>query len=213
MGAVSLAALLVLSPGRADAQQPGVTGEGGRRPVTIVVGAGINLPMAHLAAESEASDGFAKPGMNLSFRGFIPVSGSLDAMIDLVLPRFKVDTERFQRETNMNIQDAFYQGKVLSVGARWSPYRAGWGKAFLTASGGMYQLIYDRFERGIQTVTEGAFRLGGAVGAGVQYDFALVDADLSIRYRRYTDTGNFGLGDLSWLEFGLSVVLPVGGEG
>lgn len=182
-------------------------------PVTILVGTGFNLPMAHLAADATARDGFAKPSITITFRGYIPLTATLDGMVDLALPRFKVDNDRFQRATNMNIQEAFYQGKVLSVGARWSGYRASWGRAFLIASGGMYQLIYDRFEEGIQTVTEGAFRLGGAVGAGLQYDFALVDADLSIRYHRFTDTGNFGLGDLSWLEIGASVVLPVGGGG
>lgn len=211
-GAIALAAVLLVLPGRAGAQGVDMPQQEALRPVTILVGAGIDLPMGHLVEEATARDGFAKSGATLTFRGYIPIGPSLDAMIDLALPRFKVDTERFQRVTNMNIQEAFYQGKVLSVGGRWSPYRAGWGKAFLVASGGMYQLIYDRFEQGVQTVTDGAFRLGAAVGGGIHYRFELVDVDLTARYHRYTDTGNFGLGDLSWLELGFSVVLPVGGE-
>jgi hypothetical protein len=65
----------------------------------------------------------------------------------------------------------------------------------------MYQLDRERFEFGVLVEQEGAFRPGAAIGAGLQFTLRDFDLHAAMRYHRFTDTGHYALGDLSWLEF------------
>lgn len=203
-----------LAPAGASAQviagEPAAVPATGSRPVLIQIGFGANLPIAHLAATDKRTDGFAKTGMNIALRSFIPLTRKIDIMADLILPRFSVAEKEYNTDYFPPISDALYKGKVLSLGARWFAYRGPWrGEGYLMISGGMYQLVYERFDGPVQVITEGAFRPGAAIGAGIQLPLGDFDIDASIRYHRFTDTGHFGLGDLSWLEIGLLFSLRV----
>jgi len=180
-------------PAAADAR-PG-------RPITLQFGAGPTVPLAHLNAKSEFDDGYALPGMNLSFRSFIPFSERLDVMVDLTLPTFKFKTSQFTSDHLYPVEDAKYSGKMLSLGARWWAWPVAGGRSFLLVSGGMYQLNRERFEFGVLRELEGAFRPGAAIGGGIQFTMSDFELHSTVRYHRFTDTGHFGLGDISWVEF------------
>ncbi len=209
-----LASLVVVAPGTASAQvlvgerAPALVPD--TRPVLFQVGFGSTLPIAHLAATVNQTDGFARTGLNLALRSYIPLTKRIDVMADLVLPRFGVADGDYNRNFFPPIGDAFYRGKILSVGARWIGFRGlKGGDGYLMVTGGMYQLTFDRFDGPVQVITEGAFRPGAAIGAGVQLPLKDFDIDLTLRYHRFTDTGHFGLGDLSWLELSILISLEV----
>ncbi len=182
-----------------------------RSPV-IQLGMGFTVPTLHLGAADEPDDGYAKPSGTLIFRSYIPLKGNIDLMVDLVLPRFKVNEGRFTENTGYDIQKSFYKGKMLSLGARWiistTPSRRG----FVMVSGGMYQLIFDRFIEGMRsedsvdaTVIKGAFKPGFAFGGGMEFKLGEVAVDGVLRYHYYLDQGNFGEGALAWLELGVQI--------
>jgi hypothetical protein len=203
-----MACLVSVAPGVASAQvirgeRPSIpTPES--RAILFQIGFGGNLPIAHLAATDERTDGYARTGLNIAFRSFIPFKEKIDLVVDLVLPRFKVNEGAYNDSFYPSIGEAFYKGKILSLGARWIGFRGlRGGDGYLMVTGGMYQLIYDRFVGAPQTITEGAFRPGAAIGAGVQLPLQDFNIDFTLRYHRFTDTGHFGLGDLSWLELGI----------
>ena len=174
-----------------------------RRPILLQIGTGPTVPIAHLAAKEDVRDGYALPSVNLLFRAWIPVKGNWDALVDLALPTFKFKTAEYLDDHLIPLAEAEWEGKMLSLGGRWRGWRVGNGEAYLMASGGMYQLNLNRFEFGVLREREGAFRPGAAIGAGVNLPLRDFELDAAFRYHRFTDTGNFGLGDLSWLEFGI----------
>jgi hypothetical protein len=182
------------------------------RPITLKVGFGPSFPLAHLAETGDIQDGYANPGVGLYFRAFFPYSRRIDIMADLVLPKFKVKSGEYQRDHNIPFQEAKYRGKMLSLGARWMALRRPNWSAYLMASGGMYQLSYERFIFGVETITEGRFRPGGSVGLGVEYPFLDFSFDGVVRYHRHVDGHNFGQGDLAWLEVGFALSLRLTGD-
>ena len=204
-----LVALVVsLAPGAASAQvirgERPATPAPESRPILYQVGFGATLPIAHLAATEKQTDGYARSGLNVAFRAFIPFREKIDLVVDLVLPRFRVKEDAYNDSFIPGIGEAYYKGKILSLGGRWVGFRGlRGGDGYLMVTGGMYQLIYDRFVGPVQEITEGAFRPGAAIGAGVQLPLRDFNIDFTLRYHRFTDTGHFGLGDLSWLELGM----------
>jgi hypothetical protein len=131
-------------------------------------------------------------------------------MADLALPRFGMDETQFERGTSLDVAEPTFRGNALSMGARWFPYRSSFGDLYLLATGGMYHLVFDGFIGGVLQTERGAYRLGGSVGGGFQFHHSLTDFDVVVRYHRFTDTGTFGLGDLTWLEIGLAVDMEMG---
>lgn len=190
------------------AQQSYPAGEETPRRVVFQVGAGMTVPLLHLYASNDVDEaGYARPGNMVSFRAYIPLKPRIDLMVDIALPRFSVDGDKFEEGTRTLIDQEFYKGKTLSMGVRWFLYSSPSRKGFVMASAGMYHLIFDRFLNGRRdkyTVINGAFKLGGAVGGGMEFrlrDDIVIDGVL--RYHHYSDTGYFGEGSLAWLEIGL----------
>jgi hypothetical protein len=182
-----------------------------RRPILLQIGAGPTVPLAHLAATGNQDDGYALPSANVIFRAWIPFKGPWDVMVDLTLPRFKFGTTAYLNDNLIPLQDAKWEGKLISLGGRWRGWRVGRGEAYLMASGGMYQLNLSRFEYGVLVERAGAFRPGAALGAGVNLPLRDFELDAGFRYHRFTDTGHYGLGDLSWLEFAVLFSIRVTG--
>jgi hypothetical protein len=205
--AVLLLALLSSVPCTAQSVPPEEQAGG----FSLLTAAAAQIPLAHLKG-SEPADGFANPGFGLVLRGYLPLREHLDLAFDLALPRFKVRTGDFTQTNNIGIEDAEYFGKMLAVGARFFLGEPAWGKPYLVATGGMYQLNYNRYLNGLLTETKGAFRPGAAIGGGVQFKIADFILEGDVRYHRFTDTGNFGLGDLSWIELALGLDLQIGGK-
>lgn len=213
--------LVVALPRPAAAQRITVGGgdeESVSRPTTIQIGYGFTVPLAHLAATEKGmewdsierdifvrGDGYALSGTTLNFRAYVPVLQHVDFVADLVLPRFRLQSGAFERQSGEHIANAIYFGKALSIGGRWIPYNTAWGRVFVMVTGGMYQLNFDRFIGGVQVITKGAFKDGASIGCGVEYNKWLLAADLMVRYHRFTDSAHFGVGGLSWLEIGLQV--------
>jgi len=210
--------VVALAPHRVYAQ-PVLTGSergssaASRRPV-IQIGTGFAVPNLHLGASDEANDGYARPNVTMIFRSYIPLKGNIDLMVDLVLPRFKVNENRFFENTGHVISKSFYKGKMLSLGARWIISNTPSRRGFVMVSGGMYQLIFDRFIDGLRseesfdmTVIKGAFKPGIAFGGGMEFKLGDVAVDGVLRYHYYLDQGNFGRGALGWFELGIQVSL------
>lgn len=208
-------ALVLFAPVAALAQPTVVApggGPSGERPFRLNLGFAGGVPVAHLGGKSEAGEGFAQTDLGFVFRGYLPLTDQVDLAFDLALPRFKVRTGEFTEVTNTYIADARYYGKMLGVGLRMFVGEPTWGKPFVVATGGMYQLTFDRFLGGVQTITAGAFRPGAAIGGGVEFKVGEFDLEGTLRYHRFTDTGNFGLGDLSWIELGFGLDLQLSGR-
>jgi hypothetical protein len=179
------------------------------RDFSLLAAVAFQVPLAHLSG-CEPADGFAQPDFGLILRGYLPLTGKVDLTFDLALPRFKVRTGKFILTNSIPIEDAEYFGKMLAVGARLFVGKPDWGKPYLVATGGMYQLNYDRFLSGFEVETRGAFRPGAAIGGGIRFKVADFTLDGDIRYHRFTDTGNYGLGDLSWIELAFGMDLQIG---
>ncbi|MCK4772774.1 MAG: hypothetical protein KAT18_07620 [Candidatus Latescibacteria bacterium] len=208
---ITIIASAVVPRGIHAQQSVATGGTGGRdalRYVIIQAGTGVTVPLMHLGASDDIDDGYARPHTMLIFRAYIPFMRKIDLMVDLALPRFKVDEQKYEKNTRTLIDEAFYKGKILSLGARWFPFANPFKRGFVMASAGMYQLIWDRFLNGgrdIYTVINGAYKLGGAVGGGLEFKLGDVMMDGVLRYHHYMDACNFGEGNLSWLEIGLQV--------
>ncbi len=203
--AVIIVAAAVL-PRDADAQgrsvMPGREEEGTHRGFIIQAGLGTTIPLLHLGAKEEFDDGFATSSSTIVFRAYFPLTSKMDLMFDLSLPRFKVNQAEFLRQTSIPIEDAFYKGKVLSLGARWFVLPSLTEKGFFMASAGMYQLIWDRFlfgQRDKYTVILGGFKPGFSAGFGMQFEFGPIPMDGVLRFHHYLDS-TFGDGGLGWLE-------------
>jgi len=179
------------------------------RGFSLLAAVAYQVPLAHLSG-SEPADGFAKPDLGLVLRGYLPMTDQVDLTFDLALPRFRVHTDEFTLTNNIHIADAQYFGKMIALGARIFIGEPVWGKPYLVATGGMYQLNYDRFLSGVLIETRGAFRPGAAIGGGVRFMIAEFTLEGDVRYHRFTDTGNYGLGDLSWVEFAFGIDLQIG---
>ncbi len=214
--ATAILTLLLLGPISVSAQPTVVApggGTAGQRPFRLMVGFTTGVPIAHLGGQDEADQGFAAPDAGFVFRGYLPLTDQVDLAFDLALPRFKVRTGEFIQTTNVHLSEAKYMGKMLGMGLRMFVGEPEWGKPFVLVTGGMYQLTFDRFLAGVQRITRGAFRPGAAVGGGVEFKIGEFDVEGTLRYHRFTDTGNFGLGDLSWIEIGFGLDLQVAGRG
>ena len=179
------------------------------RGFSLLAAVAYQVPLAHLSG-SEPADGFAKSDLGFILRGYLPLTDQVDFAFDLTLPRFKVRTSDFTLINNTHIADAQYFGKMLAVGVRVFLGEPVWGKPYLIATGGMYQLNYDRFLSGVLIESRGAFRPGAAVGGGVRFKVAEFTLEGEVRYHRFTDTGNYGLGDLSWIELAFGMDLQIG---
>ena len=215
-GAIIIVTVAIL-PRNVDAQgqfvMPGQEKEEINREFIIQVGLGTTVPLLQLGAQKELDDGFATPNSTIIIRAYFPYTSKIDFMFDLSLPKFKVDHEEFLNQNTDRIDDAFYKGKVLSLGARWFALSSLTEKGFLMASAGMYQLVWDRFLNGMRsrdTIILGGFKPGFSVGCGIQFEFGPIPMDGVLRFHSYLDNRAFGEGGLGWLE--LSFQAAVGGS-
>lgn len=194
------------------------------RSAVFQLGFGVTIPLAHLSATDDAmvmnasgdithiGDGYARSGTNLCLRVYIPLTKKIDLAADLTLPRFKLDQTEFRRDSSIHITNPDYYGRALGLGARYIVLNRNWGRAFLLATGGMYQLNLERFLSGPEVKTLGAYHPGASIGAGVEYTVWLLATDFTLRYHRYTDYDHFGAGDLAWLEISLQVSFDLDGK-
>jgi len=184
--------------------------EAARRDFIIQVGMGTTFPIMHLGANEEFDDGFATSSSTLVFRAYFPFTSTIDIMADLSLPKFKVDHREFRNQNSMAIDDAFYIGKTLSLGARWFAMPSITRKGFLMASAGMYQLNWDRFldgRRDKYTTIFGGFKPGFSTGFGMQFKFGPVSMDGVLRFHNFLDSSSFGENGLSWLELSFQAAI------
>ena len=220
MAGLAVALMIMSGVGKpAHAQLTTTSGqeESEPRPIILFLGPGVVFPLSHFSEAVDPmvwdpdrnitwfGDGFARWGTTIDFRAYIPAGRKIDVALDLILPRFKVQGDRFERASSIRIEDGSYFGKMLSAGIRWVPVETSWGKYFVLATAGMYQLTFDRFLEGVKTVQKGAFKDGASVGLGVEYSKWILPVEVSVRYHRFTDYANFGHGDLAWID--LAVML------
>ncbi len=225
--AVLLCALMLFLPADVGAQRVGIPGTANEdigREAVFQLGFGLAFPLAHLAATDDPliwdgdrnithrGDGYARMSTNLALRVYVPLGRRIDLAADLTLPRFGVNEGSFRTDSSIHIGEAVYYGRMLGLGGRWIPWERDWGRAFILVTAGMYQLNYQRFLGGIETITRGAYRPGASVGGGVEYTAWLLAMDLTMRYHRYTDYPNFGAGDLAWIEAGFQVSFDLDGK-
>lgn len=178
-------------------------GEETSRGFIVQIGMGATIPVLRLGAMEEFDDGFATSGSTIILRAYFPFTSKLDVMIDLSLPKFKVNHTEFRRQNSIMIDEALYKGKVLSLGARWFALPSLTEKGFLMASAGMYQMIWDRFldgRRDKYTIKSGGYKPGFSAGFGMHFEFGPIPMDGVLRFHHYLDNRTFGDGGLSWLE-------------
>ena len=177
--------------------------EGTRRGIINQDGVGTTNPLLHLGANEEFDDGFATSSSTILLRAYFPFTSNIDFMIDLSLPKFKVDHDGFRRQTLITIDEALYKGKTLSLGARWFALPSLAENGFLLASAGMYQLNWDRFldgRRDKYTMVLGGYKPGFSAGFGMQFELGPIPMDGVLRFHHYLDNRAFGEGGLGWLE-------------